>query len=216
MKKNPAVTSFPSPLAKAPPQMSDEKKIEYISTRFKEIMEVLGLDMTDPSLERTPERVARMYVKEVFSGLDEKTFPEVSFFTDDFHHEQKGHLVLVKITFISFCEHHFVPMEGVAFVGYIPKGKIIGLSKIPRIVRYFARRPQLQERMTAQIADSLSILLDTENVAVSMTCRHFCVIARGIEDPHSHTVTNVLRGDFETNEILRTEFFEGINRATCL
>lgn len=213
---NPAITNFPSPLVKNPPKLSDEEKIEYISKRFGEIMEVLGLDMQDPSLVKTPERVAKMYVKEVFSGLDEKNFPSISFFPDDFHHEKKGHLVLVKVTFISFCEHHFVPMEGVAYVGYIPNGKIIGLSKIPRIIRYFAKRPQLQERMTSQIADSLSILLETENVAVSMTCRHFCVIARGIEDPHSHTVTNVLRGDFETNETLRTEFFEGINRNSNL
>lgn len=212
MKPNPAVTHFPSPIAKNPPRMNEKEKIEYIAKRFHEIMEVLGLDMEDPSLIDTPARVARMYVKEVFSGLDINNFPNISFFPDDFHHEHKGHLVLTKVTFISFCEHHLVPMEGVAYVGYIPKGKIIGISKIPRIVRYFAQRPQLQERLTAQIADSLSMLLETENIAVSVTARHFCVIARGIEDPHSHTVTNVLRGDFEDSETLRQEFFEAINR----
>ncbi len=212
MKPDPAITHFPSPIAKNLPHKNESEKITYIAKRFHEIMEILGLDMNDPSLIDTPERVARMYVQEVFSGLDPKNFPNVSFFPDDFHHERKGHLVLVKVTFTSFCEHHFVPMEGVAYIGYIPKGKIIGISKIPRIVRYFARRPQLQERMTAQIADSLSMLLESEDVAVSITARHFCVIARGIEDPHSHTVTNVLRGSFEDNESLRKEFFEAINR----
>lgn len=212
MKPHPAVTQFPTPMAKKAPKKSDKEKMAYIAKRFYEIMEVLGLDMKDPSLAHTPERVAKMYVQEVFSGLDHANFPEINFFPDDFHHERKGHLVLVKVTFISFCEHHFVPMEGVVYVGYIPNGKIIGISKIPRIVRYFARRPQLQERLTAQIADSLAMLLETESVAVSVTARHFCVIARGIEDPHSHTVTNVLRGNFEDNEILRTEFFEAINR----
>ena len=210
MTTDPSVTNFPSPFIAPLPSMSDEKKIEVIADHFKGIMEVLGLDLENESLARTPYRVAKMYVQEVFSGIDSKNFPAMSFFPDDFHHEHKGHLVLVKVTFTSFCEHHFIPMEGTAYVGYIPNGKIIGLSKISRIVRYFARRPQLQERMTAQIADSLSILLNTENVAVTITARHFCVIARGVEDTHSHTITNVLRGEFDTNDAMRKEFFEGI------
>lgn len=175
-------------------------------------MEVLGLDLSDESLAKTPYRVAKMYVQEIFSGLDPHAFPEVSFFKDEFHHEHHSNMVFVKIGFTSFCEHHFVPMNGIAYVAYIPEENLIGLSKIPRIVRYFARRPQVQERLTAQIADSLAILLDTDNVAVSITAHHYCVIARGIEDETGHTITNVLRGDFDTNPNLRREFFEGINR----
>jgi GTP cyclohydrolase IA len=208
---SPAVTNFPSPLA-PPPKLTDEEKIEIIADRFRDIMEVLGLDLKDESLINTPYRVAKMYVKEVFSGLDEKNFPTISFFKDEFHHEHKANMVFVKVGFTSFCEHHFVPMNGTAYVAYIPQQKLIGLSKIPRIVRFFARRPQLQERLTAQIADSLCLLLDTDSVAVSIVAAHYCVIARGIEDEGSHTITNVLRGQFDTDERLRQEFFEGINR----
>ena len=114
-------------------------------------------------------------------------------------------MVLVKVSFTSFCEHHFVPMRGVVYVAYLPNERLIGLSKIPRIVRYFARRPQVQERLTAQIADALSLLLETEDVAVSCMAEHFCVIARGVEDGESHTVTNVLRGAFEKDANLRRE-----------
>lgn len=208
----PSVTHFPSPTKEQIHPLNKSAKIELIASHFKQIIEILGLDLSHPSLKDTPERVAKMYINEVFSGLDHNSFPEISFFPDEFHHEHHPHQILVKVTFTSFCEHHFVPMEGVAYVAYIPNQKLIGLSKIPRIVRYFARRPQLQERMTAQIADCLAMLLETEDVAVSINARHFCVIARGIEDPHSHTVTNVLRGQFETNDAIRREFFEGIHR----
>lgn len=207
-----ATTRFPYPFAKNPPEMSNEEKIEYIAVRFREIMEVLGLDVNDESLARTPYRVAKMYVEEIFSGLDIEQFPEVRFIKDCFSHNHRANMVFVKVNFNSFCEHHFVPMIGTAYVAYIPNGKLIGLSKIPRIVRFFACRPQVQERLTSQIADSLAILLGTENVAVSMSAKHFCIIARGIEDTESVTVTNVLRGDFDTNEAIRREFFEAINR----
>lgn len=208
-----AVTRYPSPLKKNPPRLSDEEKIAYIAKRFGEIMEVLGLDITHESLERTPYRVAKMYVNEIFSGLDPKQFPEISFIPDCFEHDyHRSNMVFVKVNFNSFCEHHFVPMNGTAFVAYIPNGKLIGLSKIPRIVRYFACRPQVQERLTAQIADSLAILLETNNVAVSLTAQHFCIIARGIEDTESRTTTNVLRGEFDVNDAIRREFFEAINR----
>jgi GTP cyclohydrolase I len=205
-----AVTRFPSPIA--PNSLNDDEKIEVIADHFRQIMEILGLDLTDDSLANTPYRVARMYVKEVFSGLDFNQFPQISFIKDEFHHEHKSHIVLVKVGFTSFCEHHFVPMNGTAYVAYLPNKKLIGLSKIPRIVRFFARRPQVQERLTAQIADSLSIVLNTEDVAVSITAKHFCVIARGIEDENGHTITNVLRGKFDTSEELRKEFFAGISR----
>lgn len=207
-----AVTNFPSPMVRPTPDLSDEQKIEYIAKRFREIMEVLGLDLTNDSLANTPLRVAKMYVNEIFSGLDEKNFPEISFFENASQPHQRSSIVFTKVNFNSFCEHHFVPMNGTAFVAYLPNDKLIGLSKIPRLVRFFARRPQLQERLTAQIADSLAILLETEHVAVSIVAQHFCIIARGIEDTESRTITNVLRGDFDTNIEMRREFFEAINR----
>jgi GTP cyclohydrolase IA len=208
-----ALTRFPSPVLLKAVERSNEEKIALIAEHFKHIMELLGLDLANESLERTPLRIAKMYVEEIFEGLDPNRFPEISFIEDIFKHDQKSNIVLVKVHFISFCEHHFVPMNGTAYVAYLPNQKLIGLSKIPRIVRYFARRPQVQERLTAQIADSLALLLETEHVAVSITAKHYCVIARGIEDENGHTITNVLRGDFDTNETLRREFFEGINRA---
>lgn len=217
MKKNnhpplAAITHFPSPMMPDSSGMSDEEKIEFIASRFKEILETLGLDLTDDSLCKTPHRIAKMYVKEIFSGLDPAQFPPISFIEDKFKHADKANIVLVKVNFTSFCEHHFVPIVGSAFVAYLPHQKLIGLSKIPRIVRYFARRPQVQERLTAQIADSLSILLESEDVAVSLAAQHYCVIARGIEDENGYTITNVLRGQFDSNLEVKKEFFEGINR----
>ncbi|WP_237753494.1 GTP cyclohydrolase I FolE [Candidatus Protochlamydia amoebophila] len=208
----PSITNFPSPIRRHQKRLSDQDKIKLIAEHFKAIMETLELDVEDESLARTPERVAKMYVNEIFSGLDEENFPEISFFKDEIHHEHKANMVFVKVGFTSFCEHHFVPMSGFAYVAYIPTNQLIGLSKIPRLVRYFAKRPQLQERLTAQIADSLALLLNTEHVAVSLTAIHSCVQARGIQDECSHTITNVLRGQFGADGNLRREFFEGINR----
>ncbi len=223
MKKNkrltenlsdPCVTQFPSPII--PEKLhkrSDEEKIDAITHHFTEILDILGLDLSHDSLSNTPRRIAKMYVNEVFSGLDPKNFPDISFFEDEFHHEHKAHIVFVKVGFTSFCEHHFVPITGFAYVAYRPGNKLIGLSKIPRIVRYFGRRPQLQERLTAQIADSLAIILGIDDVAVSISASHHCVIARGIEDESGQTITNVLRGRFNSDESLRNEFFEGIQRS---
>lgn len=210
--KRAAVTNYPSPLLDHPSTMSDDDKIEYIAIRFREIMTVLGLDLSDESLARTPYRVAKMYVSEIFSGLDINNFPQISFIPDCFSHDNRANMVFLKVNFNSFCEHHFVPMNGTAYVAYIPNGKLIGLSKIPRIVRFFACRPQVQERLTAQVADSLSILLETQSIAVSLTAQHFCIVARGIEDTESRTTTNVLRGEFDHNDVTRREFFEAINR----
>jgi GTP cyclohydrolase I len=210
-----AVTQYPSPIIADIHQLSDDEKITYIAERYREIMIALGLDISDPSLARTPFRVAKMYVKEVFSGLDLENFPDISLIEDCYHDQKHTNIVFVKVSFHSFCEHHFVPMSGTAYISYVPNKRLIGLSKIPRIVRFFSQRPQVQERLNAQIADSLSQLLDTENVAVSLIARHFCVIARGIEDNESHTITNVLRGEFKDNDNLRREFFEAINRQHC-
>ncbi|MEC7839360.1 MAG: GTP cyclohydrolase I FolE [Chlamydiota bacterium] len=205
-------TNFPSPLSRKDNGMSKDEKIDYIAERFYDIMYALGLDMDDESLQRTPLRVAKMYVEEIFSGIDPTSFPDIRFVENEYHHSNDGNMVFVKINMNSFCEHHFVPVIGTAYVAYIPNKKLIGLSKIPRIVKFFSQRPQLQERLCAQVADCLSTLLETPSVAVSVTAQHYCMIARGIEDFTSHTTTNVFRGDFETNPETRRQFFESINR----
>ncbi|MBA2728178.1 MAG: GTP cyclohydrolase I FolE [Parachlamydiaceae bacterium] len=206
------ITAYPTPHKTDGPELSKEEKIETIAGHFKAIMETLGLDINDSSLARTPYRVAKMYVNEIFSGLDATTFPKISFIKDEFQHDAHSNIVFLKVNFNSFCEHHFVPMNGVAYIAYLPNGKLIGLSKIPRLVRFFSKRPQVQERLTAQIADSLVTLLGTENVAVSLSAQHFCVIARGVENENSRAITNVLRGGFDSDVDLRREFFEAINR----
>lgn len=207
-------TRFPSPIAPDAHKYSKQEKIAFIAEKFRDIMEILGLDLSDDSLKRTPYRVAKMYVEEVFSGLDPSTFPRISFIEDRFQHGQRSNMVFVKVNFCSFCEHHFVPMDGTACVAYLPNKKLIGLSKIPRIVRFFARRPQVQERLTAQIADALSLLTDTENIAVSLCAQHHCMIARGVESDDSHAITNVLRGEFDRDNTLRKEFFDALDRET--
>jgi GTP cyclohydrolase I len=210
--KKAALTRFPSPIdLKLLDSRTDQEKIAYIAVRLKEILEALGLDLSDDSIARTPERVAKMYVSEVFKGLRPENFPAISFITDQFQHAGKSNIVFLKTAFYSFCEHHLVPMHGKAYIAYFPKKKLIGLSKIPRIVRYFSSRPQVQERLTAQIADCLAQILETEDVAVSLSAEHFCVKARGIEDEHGHATTSVFRGNFQNPEI-KAEFFEAINR----
>lgn len=208
-----AITRFPSPITDKVYAMDDETKIAYIAERFGQIMEALGLDLSDDSLARSPFRVAKMYVKEIFSGLKAENFPEVTFMEDPYHKEGKSNIVFVKVHFTSFCEHHFVPMMGYAYVAYLPTGKLIGLSKIPRIVKFFAQRPQIQERLTAQIADSLSTILETEHIAVSITAQHFCVLARGVQDSEGHTTTNVFRGKFQEEDLLRQEFYEAMKQS---
>lgn len=188
-------------------QLTDEKKIALIADRFRDIMEALGLDLSDPSLAKTPQRVAKMYVQEAFAGLKPENFPSISVVEDRYKHSDRANLVVVKANFCSFCEHHFVPVHGVAHVGYLPNGKLIGLSKITRIVRYFASRPQLQERLTAQIAESLSTLLQTDHVAVSITASHDCMVVRGIEDYGGTAQTQVLKGDFAHDLALQNQFF---------
>lgn len=137
-RPSPAITHFPNPLIEPKNAITNEQKIEIIADRFKDILEVLGLDLNDDSIARTPYRIARMYVEEIFSGLNPDNFPSISFFKEDFYHpEHKAHIVMIKVGFTSFCEHHFVPMSGTAYVAYLPNGKLIGLSKIPRIVRFF-------------------------------------------------------------------------------
>lgn len=184
--------------------LSSQEKKERIEVHMRGIMETLGLDLSDPSLAATPARVARMYVDEVFSGLEPDTFPRPSFQKERLPKE----LILVKnISFVSFCEHHFVPIVGKAHVAYYPSHMILGLSKIPRIVRHFAKRPQVQERLTAQIAESLEKILDTPDVAVAIQATHFCVLARGVEDATAQMETHILKGEFEANPQTRAELF---------
>lgn len=203
-----AVTRYPSPISEDAPLLTNEEKISQIADHFEEIMKILGLDLDDDSLAKTPERVARMYVNEIFSGLDLETFPDVSLFDEECAQEQNGQgVILTQVSFTSFCEHHFVPMIGKAYVGYIPSKKIVGLSKIHRIVRFFASRPQLQERLTSQIADSLQTILETDDIAVSIQAQHFCVIARGVQDENSLTSTSALLGSFKEDFLKKEEFF---------
>jgi GTP cyclohydrolase I len=193
-------------------EMSDDDKINKIAGHFREIMATLGLDLSDDSLQQTPQRVAKMYVREVFSGLSPESFPALTSIENKLGYNE---MVTIKdISLISVCEHHFVTIDGRATIAYIPKGRVIGLSKINRIAKFFARRPQVQERLTKQIADCLTAVLETEDVAVSIRAKHYCVIQRGVEDAGSETVTNDLRGSFREDARTRAEFLAEVGRCT--
>ena len=179
-------------------KISDQEKKEKIASLFKEIMDVMGLDLNDDSLRGTPKRVAKMYIDEIFSGLNPANKPKVALFDNKYQYNQM--LVEKNITFYSNCEHHFVPIIGKAHVAYISSGKVIGLSKLNRIVQYFAKRPQVQERLTNQIAEELKGILDTEDVAVIIDAKHLCVSSRGIKDDTSSTVTSYFGGKFNNQE----------------
>ena len=183
--------------------MEDEVKIELIEKHFRHIMEIMGLDLSDDSLKGTPKRVAKMYIKEVFSGLDPKNKPAIALFENKYKYNQM--LVEKDITVFSNCEHHFVPIYGEAHVAYISSGKVIGLSKLNRIVEYFSKRPQVQERLTVQIANELKQALETEDIAVVIDAKHMCVQSRGVRDSGSSTVTAYYGGKFE-EETTKKEF----------
>ena len=192
-------TSVQTPLRKDAFELSDNEKIEAIEKHFAEIMHALGLDLTDESLSGTPRRVAKMYVKEIFQGLNPVNRPDTRKFGNKYEY---GDMVVVKnINVTSFCEHHFLPFIGKAHVAYFSSGKVIGLSKINRVVDYYARRPQVQERLTLQIAEELQESLETEDVAVFIESKHFCVSTRGIQDRESSTVTTEYRGRFKEKEV---------------
>jgi len=190
--------------------LSNEQKIEKISEKFAEIMEILGLDLTDDSLKDTPRRVAKMYVNEIFSGLNPEHFPKMTVIENKMQYDQM--ICVSGVSTLSFCEHHFLTIDGMATIAYIPNKKVIGLSKINRIVQFFSRRPQVQERLTKQIADCLQYVLETEHVAVYIDAKHYCVIARGIEDTTSSTVTTEVRGHFRTKVQTREEFLHQCRR----
>jgi len=184
--------------------LSKETKILRIADSFRDIMHTLGLDLEDDSLMDSPERVAKMYVNEIFWGLDTDSFPKCTAIKNKMEYDEMVTIKDIKV--MSNCEHHFVIIDGKAHVSYIPKDKVLGLSKINRIVNYFSKRPQVQERLTNQIFHSLSYILGTEDVAVMIDATHYCVKARGVEDVSSHTVTSKLGGAFKSNSATRAEF----------
>lgn len=200
-------SSVETPLRDDAFEMPNDEKIDKIEYHFGEIMKTLGLDLTDDSLSRTPRRVAKMYVKEIFSGLDPRNNPTTTMFKNKYGYNQM--LVEKDISVYSVCEHHFVPIFGKAHVAYIANGSVIGLSKIHRIVKYYSKRPQVQERLTRQIAEALKKVLKTENVAVVIDARHMCVESRGVEDCTSSTMTAAISGEFQ-KEATRLEFLRYI------
>ncbi|MBT8237595.1 MAG: GTP cyclohydrolase I FolE [Croceitalea sp.] len=187
-------TGIETPMREDAFELSDEEKKAQIAPLFAKIMEIMGLDLTDDSLKGTPNRVAKMYIDEIFSGLNPANKPKVALFDNKYQYNQM--LVEKDITFYSNCEHHFVPIIGKAHVAYISSGKVIGLSKLNRMVQYFAKRPQVQERLTNQIAIELQKVLGTEDVAVIIDAKHLCVSSRGIKDDTSATVTSYYGGAF--------------------
>lgn len=193
-----AMTNASTPLRDDAFAMDDETKMELIAKHFKDIMHVLGLDLTDDSLNGTPKRVAKMYVKELFSGLNPDNMPALTLFKNEYKYGEM--LVERNIKFYSNCEHHFVPIVGFAHIAYISSGKVIGLSKLHRIVNYYGRRPQVQERMTMQIGNALKEALETEDIAIVMDADHMCVSSRGVNDQHSSTVTSFYSGVFKEDK----------------
>ena len=181
-----------------------KEKIEIIEGHFQKIMETMGLDLSDDSLIETPKRVAKMYINEIFWGLDYEAFPKCT--TVDNKMSYNEMVVERNVSVQSNCEHHFVVIDGLATVAYVPKQKVLGLSKINRIVEYFSKRPQIQERLTEQIFHSLQYILETEDVAVLIDAQHYCVKSRGVEDTGSSTVTVRLGGGFKTDPAARAEF----------
>ena len=203
-------TSLRTPLRDDAFARTDEDKITAISGHFEAIMRELGLDLTDDSLAGTPRRVAKMYVQEWFKGLDPANRPDVRLFDNRYGYHQL--LVERDITLFSCCEHHFVPIVGKAHVAYLPGTNVVGLSKLNRVVQYYARRPQVQERLTRQIAEELRQSLGTDDVAVLIEADHLCVMSRGVNDTSSSTLTSDYGGQFATDEALRREFLRQIGK----
>jgi GTP cyclohydrolase I len=189
--------------------LSRTDKIEIIETKVRDILTTLGLDLTDDSLEETPKRVAKMYVSEIFWGLDYEAFPKCTTVDNKMKYDEM--VVERNVSVQSNCEHHLVIIDGLATVAYIPKQKVLGLSKINRVVEYFSKRPQIQERLTEQIYHALQFILETDDIAVVIDAQHYCVKSRGVEDTGSSTVTSKLGGCFKTEPIVRAEFMSIVN-----
>jgi GTP cyclohydrolase I len=206
---NHQMTSAETPLRPDAFIKSDKQKMDAIEKHFHCIMEEMGLDMTDDSLKGTPHRVAKMFIQEIFSGLNPANKPKISVFDNSYHYDKM--LVEADISFNSTCEHHFLPIIGKAHIGYVSSGKVIGLSKLNRIVDYFSRRPQVQERLIMQIFNELKTVLETEDVIVVMEAKHLCVSSRGIQDESSYTSTIQYGGIFKEKEN-RNDFFNLLNK----
>jgi GTP cyclohydrolase I len=200
-------SSVDTPLRSDAFDKTDEEKIAAIEPHFKAIMEILGMDLRDDSLRGTPLRVAKMYVKELFQGLNPANMPSMTLFENKFQYNEM--LVEKNINFYTNCEHHFVPFFGKAHVAYISSGKVIGLSKLNRLVEYFSKRPQVQERLTMQIGKALQTVLQTQDVAVMMDAKHLCVSSRGVKDDSSNTITSFFGGKFQ-DEKTKLEFLKYI------
>jgi GTP cyclohydrolase I len=201
-------SSVDTPLRADAFDATDEEKIAAIAPHFKAIMEILGMDLLDDSLRGTPLRVAKMYVKELFQGLNPANMPSMTLFENKFQYNEM--LVEKNINFYTNCEHHFVPFFGKAHVAYISSGKVIGLSKLNRLVEYFSKRPQVQERLTMQIGKALQTVLQTQDVAVMMDAKHLCVSSRGVKDDSSNTITSFFGGKFQ-EEKKKMEFLKYID-----
>jgi GTP cyclohydrolase I len=198
-----------TPMDNSVTNMDRKDKIEIIEGAMNVIMKALGLDLSDDSLMDTPKRVAKMYVNEIFWGLDYEAFPKCTTVDNKMKYDEM--VVERNVNVQSNCEHHFVVIDGVATVAYIPNQKVLGLSKINRIVEYFSKRPQIQERLTEQVFHALSFILETENVAVVVDAQHYCVKSRGVEDVGSSTVTSKLGGCFKNEPAVRAEFMNIVN-----
>ena len=201
-------SSVDTPLRADAFDATDEEKIAAIAPHFKAIMEILGMDLRDDSLRGTPLRVAKMYVKELFQGLNPANMPSMTLFENKFQYNEM--LVEKNINFYTYCEHHFVPFFGKAHVAYISSGKVIGLSKLNRLVEYFSKRPQVQERLTMQIGKALQTVLQTQDVAVMMDAKHLCVSSRGVKDDSSNTITSFFGGKFQ-EEKKKMEFLKYVD-----
>ena len=200
--------SLNTPLRKDAFDKSADDKIKYIQKHFRKIVDELGLDLNDYSIYGTPYRVAKMFVKEIFSGLDPENKPKISLFDNKYNYNKM--LIEKNINLNSTCEHHFLPITGKAHVSYISSGKVIGLSKLNRIVKYYSQRPQVQERLTTQIYNELKDVLDTDSVMVVIEAKHLCVSSRGIKDYSSSTITEMYGGDFNIYN-KRDEFYKLLN-----
>ena len=211
MGDNHVSTSVDTPMRADAFDMSDAEKIKAIEHHFESIMNIIGLDLTDDSLKGTPHRVAKMYIKEIFQGLNLANKPRMALFENKYKYNEM--LVEKNISFYSNCEHHFVPIIGKAHVSYISKGQVIGLSKLNRLVQYYAKRPQVQERLTMQIGKELQQILGTQDVAVVIDAKHLCVASRGVEDDTSSTVTAFYGGAFKQEE-RKTEFLRYLELKT--
>jgi GTP cyclohydrolase I len=204
-------TSIDTPLREDAFEKTDDEKMVEIEKHFRSIMEIMGLDLNDDSLKGTPRRVAKMYIKEIFSGINPANKPEIALFENKYKYQEM--LVEKNISFYSNCEHHFVPIIGKAHVAYISSGKVIGLSKLNRLVEYYAKRPQVQERMTMQIGKDLQKVLETEDVAIVIDAKHLCVASRGVEDDTSSTITAFYGGKFKDDKT-RNEFLRFVEMKT--